>query len=63
MQIKPDRAGARHTAEYRVELQMTTNEFYFLLLVISSFLVFGVGLASAYIRYRRWIVRQPPHGV
>ena len=39
---------------------MTTYQFYFLLLAISSFVVFGVGLASGYVRYRRWLRTQPP---
>lgn len=34
---------------------MTNNEFYYLLLVLGSFLVFAVGLAGARIRYVAWL--------
>ena len=42
---------------------MTTNQFYYLLLVIFSFVGFGLSTAIAYIRYRRWLATQPPRHV
>ena len=42
---------------------MTTDQFYYLLLVIFSFVCFGLGTAVAYIRYRRWLATQPPRHV
>ena len=38
---------------------MTTGQFYYLLLVILSFTIFGLGTAIAYVRYRRWVAKQP----
>ncbi len=38
---------------------MTTPQFYYLLLVISSFTGFGLLIAIAYVRYRRWLAAQP----
>jgi len=40
---------------------MTTNQFYFVLLVLASFTGFGVVLAASYVRYRRWLAKQPIH--
>jgi hypothetical protein len=34
---------------------MTTNEFYYLLLVIGGFGAFAVGTALAMLRYREWL--------
>jgi hypothetical protein len=42
------------------EAPMTTDQFYYLLLVIFSFVGFGVSIGIAYIRYRRWLAAQPP---
>ena len=39
---------------------MTNGQFYYLLLVILSFITFGLGTAIAYVRYRRWLAKQPP---
>jgi hypothetical protein len=39
---------------------MTTYQFYFLVLSVASFVVFGGALASGYVRYRRWLRMQPP---
>ena len=38
---------------------MTTNQFYFVLFVLASFTVFGLGIAISYVRYRRWLAKQP----
>jgi hypothetical protein len=38
---------------------MTTNQFYFVLLVLASFTGFGFFLAASYVRYRRWLAKQP----
>jgi hypothetical protein len=38
---------------------MTTDQFYYLLLVIFSFVGFGVSIGIAYVRYRRWLATQP----
>ena len=38
---------------------MTTNQFYFVLLVLASFTGFGLFLAASYVRYRRWLAKQP----
>ena len=37
---------------------MTTEQSYYLALVVLSFGVFIVALAANYIRYRRWLVTQ-----
>jgi len=37
---------------------MTTEQFYYLLFVILSFLGFGLAIATAYVRYRRWLAMQ-----
>jgi hypothetical protein len=42
---------------------MTTEQFYYLLFVILSFTGFGLGTAIAYVRYRRWLAKQPPRFV
>ncbi len=34
---------------------MTTNEFYFLMLVCAAFAGFGLALAGNYLSYRRWM--------
>ncbi len=39
---------------------MTNEQFYYLLLVIVSFVGFGVSISVAYVRYRRWLATQPP---
>ena len=38
---------------------MTTNQFYFVLLVLGSFTSFGLAIAISYVRYRRWLAKQP----
>ena len=38
---------------------MTSAQFYYLLLVIASFTGFGFAIATAYVRYRRWLATQP----
>jgi hypothetical protein len=45
------------------EAPMTTDQFYYLLLVIFSFVGFGLAMGVAYIRYRRWLATQPPRHV
>ena len=42
---------------------MTTGQFYYLLLVIFSFVGFGLSTGIACIRYRRWLSTQPPRHV
>lgn len=37
---------------------MTTEQFYYLIFVILSFTGFGVAIAAAYVRYRRWLATQ-----
>jgi hypothetical protein len=37
---------------------MTTEQFYYLLFVILSFTTFGLAIATAYVRYRRWLATQ-----
>ena len=39
---------------------MTTNEFYFLILVCSAFVVLGVCLAIATVTYKQSLVRKVP---
>ena len=38
---------------------MTTEQSYYLALVVLSFGVFVVAIAASYIRYRRWLASQP----
>ena len=38
---------------------MTANQFYFVVLVLASFTGFGFCLAASYVRYRRWLAKQP----
>ena len=42
------------------ERAMTTNEFYFLILVCSAFVVLGVCLAIATVTYKQSLVRKVP---
>lgn len=37
---------------------MTTEQFYYLIFVILSFAGFGLAIATAYVRYRRWLATQ-----
>ena len=39
---------------------MTTNEFYFLIVVLGGFGSFAVGLATARLQYTAWLRRQQP---
>ncbi len=39
---------------------MRSNEFYYLVMVCGTFVVFAISLAASYIQYRRWL-RQPVH--
>jgi hypothetical protein len=41
---------------------MTTNEFYYLLLVIGGFGSFAVGTALAMLRYREWLRQNTDRG-
>jgi hypothetical protein len=43
---------------FKLEDPMTTNEFYYLLLVCGAFAVFGISLALAYLRYKQWLKQQ-----
>ena len=36
---------------------MQSNEFYFAIMVLGAFVVFGLGLAINYVQYRRWLNR------
>ena len=38
---------------------MMTSQFYFVLFVLASFTVFGLAIAISYVRYRRWLAKQP----
>jgi hypothetical protein len=63
IQIKRSVVAAWHTAGSNRSEPMTNGQFYYLLLVIFSFTIFGVGTAIAYVRYRRWLATQPPGSV
>jgi len=44
------------------ETAMTTNEFYYMLLVLGTFGLFSLAIAIALVRYKAWIratARQP----
>ena len=58
MQIKPPVGIAWHTAGSNRSGAMTTEQFYYLLFVILSFAGFGLAIATAYVRYRRWLATQ-----
>ena len=58
MQIKPAVRAAWHTAGSNRSGMMTTEQFYYLLFVILSFAGFGLAIATAYVRYRRWLSTQ-----
>ncbi len=38
---------------------MHSGEFYYLIMVIGAFGVFGLAVATSYIQYRRWLKHQP----
>jgi len=40
---------------------MRSNEFYYLVMVCGTFVVFAMSLAVGYIQYRRWL-KQPTSG-
>jgi len=42
-----------------MEMPMTTYQFYFVLMVLASFIGFGLLTAASYVRYRRWLAKQP----
>jgi hypothetical protein len=42
-------------------LAMKTNEFYFLVMACSAFVLFGLALAANYIQYRRWLKQSGEH--
>jgi hypothetical protein len=58
MQIKPALRIARHTGGSNRSGAMTTEQFYYLLFVVLSFTGFGLAIATAYVRYRRWFATQ-----
>jgi hypothetical protein len=41
-----------------MEDHVTTNEFYYLVLVLGAFGCFAVGTATATLRYKAWLRRQ-----
>jgi hypothetical protein len=41
-----------------MEDRMTTNEFYYLILVLGAFGAFAVGVLTASLRYTAWLRRQ-----
>jgi hypothetical protein len=42
-----------------MERAMQSNEFYYLVMVCGTFVVFATSLAVTYIQYRRWLRQQP----
>jgi hypothetical protein len=40
---------------------MRSNEFYYLVMVCGTFVVFAASLAVAYIQYRRWLKQPVSH--
>ena len=38
---------------------MRSGEAYYLIVVCSAFVIFGLALAANYIHYRRWLQQQP----
>jgi hypothetical protein len=58
IQVKSTGAVACHSAGSNRSGAMTTEQFYYLLFVILSFTGFGVAIAAAYVRYRRWLATQ-----
>ena len=58
MQIKSAVRIAWHSARSNRSGAMTTEQFYYLLFVILSFTGFGLAIATAYVRYRRWLATQ-----
>jgi hypothetical protein len=45
---------------FSTERAMQSYEFYYLVMVCGTFVVFAISLAASYIQYRRWL-RQPVH--
>jgi hypothetical protein len=41
-----------------MEDHVTTNEFYYLILVLGAFACFAVGVLTATLRYKAWLRRQ-----
>lgn len=39
---------------------MTTDQFYFLVLVVLAFAGFGIALGASTIRYHAWLAKQQP---
>jgi hypothetical protein len=59
IQIKPAKVGRWHISGSNRSTLMTSGQFYYLLLVITSFTGFGLAIAVAYVRYRRWLATHP----
>jgi hypothetical protein len=47
------------TLRQPMETPMPATQFYFVLFVLASFTGFGLFMAASYVRYRRWLAKQP----
>lgn len=56
--VKRCSAGLEHHAVLCMEDSVTTNEFYYLLLVLGAFAAFGMSTSVATLQYRVWLRRQ-----
>jgi hypothetical protein len=58
MHVKRSSAGRKHHAVLSMEDSVTTNEFYYLLLVLGAFAAFALGTSVATLQYKAWLHRQ-----
>jgi hypothetical protein len=55
IQIKPSVAWRPQPVVSVAETTMTTNEFYYMLLVLGTFGLFSLAIAIALVRYKAWV--------
>ena len=56
--LKAGAIGRLQTFFHPMEVRMTTNEMYYLILVLGAFSLFAVSLSTASLRYRRVRAKQ-----
>jgi hypothetical protein len=55
IQVNATSPPARQPTAVTLEEKMTTNEFYYLMLVLGSFVAFALGVGWSMIQYRAWV--------
>jgi hypothetical protein len=61
IQVNATFPPARQPAAVKSEEKIVTGEFYYLALVVGSFVAFMVGVGWSMIEYRAWVKRTGQH--